>query len=401
MKSNRAKAMPPPRRKVALVLFLQGPAGREMLSGVNRFLNEGHLWRLRIIQDANALTADALHVLEHDGVDGLIVSELREHTDAVALADMSVPIAFVNVGEEPFSLRRAKTAFIWNDNEDIGRQAARHLFACGNFAAFGYVNSFPHQQLWSQGRGEAFRRTMEAAGFGVSVYPLRDDCGSPADAAALREWLSSLPKPAAVLAAADWRAVQVFDACQAAGFRIPNQVSLLGVDNNDFDCLGITPQLSSVQPDYEGSGYRAAAELEALMSSTRPEPPRRIYLPARTVVGRGSTKPIPPASVLVRRGLSFIRAHACEGLRVDDVAAYLGASRRLVELRFRQICGKSVRESIENERLERVKRLLHGSDRPIALIAEQTGFKTVSHLSTLFKKRFGVSPRAYRAAKGR
>ena len=161
---------------------------------------------------------------------------------------------------------------------------------------------------------------MEAAGFEVSVYPLRDDCGSPADAAALRDWLSSLPKPAAVLAAADWRAVQVFDACQAAGFRIPNQVSLLGVDNNDFDCLGITPQLSSVQPDYEGSGFRAAAELEALMSSTRPEPPRHIYLPARTVVGRGSTKPIPPASVLVRRGLSFIRAHACEGLRVDDVA---------------------------------------------------------------------------------
>ena len=401
MKSNRAKAMPPPRRKVALVLNLQGPAGREMLAGVNRFLNEGHLWRLRIIQDANALTADALHGLERDGADGLIVSELREHSDAVALADTPIPLALVNVGEEPFARRRERTAFVWNDNEDIGRQAARHLFACGNFAAFGYVNSFTHQRLWSCGRGEAFRRTVETAGFGVSVYPMRDDCGSAADAAALRDWLTSLPKPAAVLAAADWRAVQVFDACQAAGFRIPSQVSLLGVDNNDFDCLGIIPQLSSVQPDYEGGGYRAAVELESLMGLARPEPPRRIFLPARMVVGRGSTKPIPPASVLVRRGLSFIKAHACEGVGVEDVAAHLGASRRLVELRFRQICGKSVREAIENERLERVQRLLRGSDRLIALIAEQTGFKTVSHLSALFKKRFGVSPRAYRAAKGR
>ncbi len=397
MKSNRSKAIPPPKRKVALCLNLLGPAGREMLLGVSRYLSEGHLWRLRIIQDANALTFDRLRVLEHDGTDGIIVSELREHTDVGALAATTIPIAFVNVDEGPFEHRRAKTAFIWNDNEDIGRRAAAHLLACGNFASFGYVNAFIHQLPWSQGREVAFRQTMEAVGFGVSVYPPRDDCGSVADASALRNWLSALPKPTAILAAADWRALQVFDACQANGFRVPGQVSLLGVDNDDFECLGIVPQLSSVQPDYEGSGYRAAAELEALIGSKRLGPPQRVSLPARTVVGRGSTKPIPPATVLVRKGLAYIRAHACEGLRPDEVADYLGVSRRLAELRFRQLCDRTMRDAIEKERLERVQRLLRGSDRSLSRIAEQTGYKKVSHLSALFKKRFGLSPRAYRS----
>ena len=391
--------MPPPKRNVALALNLLGSAGREMLAGVSRFLSEGHLWRLRLIPDANALTADAVREFSRAGCDGLVVSELRERTDVRALADSPLAISFVNVGEEPFTDRRGKTTFIWNDNVDIGRRAADHLLDCGNFASYGFVNSLTRQRLWSEARGKAFRQAMEVAGFFVSDYPLRDDCGSDADAASLRDWLKALPKPTAILASADWRAVQVFDACQACGFRVPGQVSLMGVDNNDFDCFGIVPQLSSVQPDYEGAGYRAAVELEAMMASNRRAPHRRITLPARTVVGRGSTKPIPPATVLVRKGLAYIRDHACERIQPDDVAEYLGVSRRLAELRFSQICDKTVRGVIEEERLDRVKRLLRGTNRPIARIAEQTGFLTVSHLSALFRKRFGLSPRAWRESK--
>ena len=396
MKSYRPKRTPPPKRNVAIVVNLQSPAGRGMLAGVDLFLSEGHVWRLKVIQDANALTGEAVRKFVRDGCDGLVVSEVLERTDIRALADSPLAISFVNVGEEPFADRQGKTVFIWNDNADIGRRAADHLLEGGNFASFGFVNAFIWQGLWSEARGAAFRQALAAAGHSPASYPLRDDCGSPKDAAALRNWIKALPKPAAVLAAADWRAVQVFDACQAAGFRVPGQVSLMGVDNNDFDCFGIVPSLSSVQPDYEGIGYRAAAELDALMADDRRATHARITIPARALIVRGTTKPIPPATVLVRQGLAYIRAHACERITPSDVARQLGVSRRLAELRFSQICGKTVRAAIEEERLERVRRLLLRTDHPLSHIAEQTGFLAVSHLSSLFKKRFGTSPLAWR-----
>ena len=398
MKSNRFGRNPPPKRTVAIVVNLQSPAGRGMLAGVDQFLSEGHVWRLKVIQDASVLTSEAIRKFVRDGGDGLVVSELRERTDVRALAGSPLAISFVNVGEKPFAGRGGKTAFIWNDNADIGRRAAEHLRECGNFASYGFVNSFVGQRPWSEARGEAFRQALKASGHAVATYPLRDDCGSPGDAAALRDWVAALPKPAAILAASDWRAVQVFDACQAAGCRVPDQVSLLGVDNNDFDCFGIVPTLSSVQPDYEGIGYRAAAELEALMAGDR-RATRPITLPARMVACRGSTKAIPPAAVLVQRGLDYIRAHACERTTPSDVARHLGVSRRLAELRFTQICNKTVRAVIERERLERVRRLLQRTDHSLSQIADQTGFLAVSHLSALFKKRFGVPPLAWRAKK--
>ena len=107
-------------------------------------------------------------------------------------------------------------------------------------------------------------------------------------------------------------------------------------------------------------------------------------------------KPIPPATLLVRRGLAYIRAHAAEGVRPDDVAAHLGVSRRLAELRFSQICGQTIRHAIENERLDRAKRMLRGASPSLTRIAAALGFRSASHLSHLFKKRFKLSPRAWR-----
>ena len=396
-KKSFAKGVPR-RRKVVLALNLSGAAGRSMLTGVSRYLSEGHLWQLEIFQLPDAPTADSLRQLEREGLDGYIVTDIGPADGMEVLARSPLPAVFVNVGEERFAGRPGATSFIWNDNANIGQRAAEHLLGCGRFASFGYVNALNRQRRWSEERGNAFSRAVAADGFSVSDYPLRDDCGSEADAASLRDWLLELPKPAAIFAAADWRALQVFDAALAAGIRIPQQIVLLGTDDSELKCLSVVPQLSSVQPDYEGAGYRAAAELEALIEGRRRRLPQRIALPAKTVVARGSTKPIPPATMLVRKGLAFIHAHACERVGPDDVAAHLGVSRRLAELRFRQICDKTVYGAIEEERLERVKKMLSSTDRPIVRIAVMTGFRTASHLSNLFKQRFHVSPREWRAA---
>ncbi len=390
-----------PNRKVFLGLRLQGTSGREMLAGVFRFLGEGHLWRLQLIQSEDELTAESIHAMERAKADGIIVTRLGPADGVEALIHSPLPAVLVNADEGLFAGRKGKTSFIWTDDEDIGRRGAAHLLSCGNFASYGFVNAFFREGVWSLAREAAFRREIEANGKTVIVYPFRKDCGSRADVAALRAWVKTLPKPAAVMAAADWRAVQVFDACLAVGVRIPEQLALLGNDNDDFECLATTPQLSSVQPDYAGVGYRAAAELETLLSERTLAVPRRIKVPIRGIVIRGSTKPIPPATILVRRGLAFIRDHATEGVRPDDVAAHLGVSRRLAELRFSQICNQTIRAAIENERLERAKRMLRGADPSLIRIASALGFRSASHLSHLFKKRFGLSPRAFRAPHSR
>jgi LacI family transcriptional regulator len=386
-----------PRRKVIIVLRLNGTSGREMLAGVFRLLGEGPLWRLKLLQAEEELTPEFVRRMERGEADGLIVTMFGSAEGVDALAHSSISAVLVNADEKFFRGRKGKTAFVWNDSDDIGRRGAAHLLSCGNFASYGFVHAFFRQGNWSIAREAAFRREIEANGRSVETYPFREDCGSGSDVAALRAWLKALPKPAAVMAAADWRAVQVFDACQAVGIRVPGQVAILGTDNDDFECLATTPQLSSVQPDYEGVGYRAAAELEALLSARQPETPRRTKIPIRAIVSRGSTKAIPPATLLVRRGLAYIRAHAAEGIRPADVVAHLRVSRRLAELRFSQICDQTIRQAIENERLERAKKMLRGSDPSLARIAAALGFCSASHLSNLFKKRFGLSPRAWRA----
>ena len=383
-------------RRVIVVLRLNETSGREMLAGVSRFLREGHLWRLKLLQEAEELTGESVRQMEREKVGGLIVTMFGPPDGVAALARSSLPAVFVNADERLFSGRQGRTAFVWNDSEDIGRRGADHLLSCGNFASYGFVHAFFRQGGWSIAREAAFRREIEAKGRMFTAYPFREDCGSKADIAALRAWLKALPKPAAVMAAADWRAVQVFDACQVVGIRIPGQMAILGADNDEIECHATTPQLSSVQPDYEGIGYRAAAELEALLSGRPPDSPRRIKMPIRSIVSRGSTKPIPPATLLVRKGLAFIRDHAAEGVRPGDVAAHLGVSRRLAELRFSQICDQTIRQVIENERLDRAKKMLRGADPSPTHIAAVLGFRTASHFSHLFKKRFGLSPRDWR-----
>ncbi len=383
-------------RRVFVVLRLNGTSGREMLAGIFRFLDEGRLWRLKLLQEAEELTAERVRQIEREKADGLIVTMFGPSDGVDALARSPLPAVLVNADEGRFSGRPGGTAFVWNDSEDIGRRGAEHLLSCGNFASYGFVHAFFRQGGWSFARAAAFQREIEAGGRTFSAYPFREDCGSKADVAALRAWLKALPKPAAVMAAADWRAGQVFDACQAVGIRVPDQMAILGADNDEIECHATTPQLSSVQPDYEGIGYRAAAELEKLFSGPVPDSPRRVKIPIKTIVCRGSTKPIPPATLLVRRGLAYIRAHAAEGVRPDDVAAHLGVSRRLAELRFSQICGQTIRHAIENERLDRAKRMLRGASPSLTRIAAALGFRSASHLSHLFKKRFKLSPRAWR-----
>ena len=199
------------------------------------------------------------------------------------------------------------------------------------------------------------------------------------------------------MATYDGRATHILNACSAAGLAVPRQIAVIGVDNDEFFCNFSSPPLSSVLPDFEGGGRMAAEELEALVAGRGTRSPNVVPIPVKKVVARESTAPLPPATALVESALAYIRAHAAEGATPTDVVRHLGVSRRLAELRFRELRGGTIRAAIEKERLDHVKRLLRTTTRPIGRIAEETGFGSADCLSRLFRQRTGKSPRAWRA----
>ena len=395
------KSKRPSIRRMLLLIETSYGSGREVLSGILKYLADGHPWQIQFLLEPKDLTADLVRNAAANSIDGVILTRPGAPEGMAALADSSLPAVFIDVFTPALS-RRPNAAFFKSDNADIGRRGARHLLECGNFSSFGFVHAAPKDAAWSRERCDGFTTAMEgqkAKGRALSEFPSRDDIGSDDDRHALSAWLSALPKPVAVMAAYDWRATHVLDACAEAGLRVPDQVALVGADNDEFYCSFTIPHISSVQSDGESVGLRAAAELDALSRKGRTGPGPVFQIPAKGVVQRESTKFLPPAAALVRRASEFIKSRACEGIVPGDVYRHLRVSRSLAELRFAELRGETIRAAIERERLDRVKKLLKTTDRTLSRIAKEAGFKSATHLSHLFKKRTDLSPSAWR--KGR
>ena len=220
------------------------------------------------------------------------------------------------------------------------------------------------------------------------------------DAAALQDYLKTLPKPAAVFAANDCAADVVLKSCMRNGLRSPEDLAVLGVDDDPVFCVHTRPTLSSIHPDFEEMGYVAAKELARLMSGKFAG--RRIVVAGgQTVTKRMSTAPCSPAGVLVRRVDEIIAARACERIDSDVIASELKISRRLLDLRYRQLTGKSVREAIIQARVDRAKHLLTYSGHPIGTISRLCGYRTESYLGKVFMSHEGVSMGEYRSRHGK
>ncbi len=384
-----------PIRDVIVQVKLLYASGRSVLSGILGYLAEGHPWRIRLLQTSDELTESVVQQAEESGVDGMIITLPGTSGAMARLAKSSIPTVFMNVDDEALR-RRGNAAFLLSDNAAIGRECARHLLSCGKFASFAYIHMTAEVADWSQARADAFRKTLAPTGRPFAEYAARNTVGDDADNRDLTDFLVSLPKPAGVMAAFDARAAHVLNVCSSAKLAVPRQIAVIGVDNDEFIDNYSAPSLSSVLPDFGGGGRRAAELLEDLMAGRGGQTPRETHIPVKKVVVRESTRHLPPATTLVENALAFIQAQVSEGVTPSEVVRHLGVSRRLAELRFQELRGETIRATIEKERLDRVKRLLRMSSRPIGRIAEETGFKSVDRLSRLFKQRTGLSPLQWR-----
>ena len=181
---------------------------------------------------------------------------------------------------------------------------------------------------------------------------------------------------------------------------MPDEVAVIGVDNDELLCDLASPPLSSVIPDAHGAGYAAAARLDRLMAGKKVTPMAELISPLG-VASRHSTDALALDDRAIVRAVRMIREHACEGINVSDVLRAVPLSRRVLEQRFQKLLGRTPREEILQVRLARVKQLLGETELALYEIAERTGFEHVEYLSVVFKRETGVTPSAWRAGRQR
>lgn len=393
---NCAETVRPVRaaKKVAVCVSLVHAAERDFLSGVFLHLDQGFAWKLQLLQDSPPFTAQSLAQAAADGLDGIIISDAHPQDMIPELVTTPIPLAVISGDafrdNHPLIRRVRPAVAIHNDNHAISELAVRHLLTCGRFNSFGFVPAGAGV-VWSDERRNAFVSLLAAKGFDTRVYDRASDNS-------LTDWLTALPKPAAVMVAYDELASDVLSACEAAGIAVPRQVSVIGVDNDKFVCRHAVPPLSSVLPGHEDMGYRAAVELERLMSGRCKWNGKvaHIVIPPRKVVIRESTQLISPTAGLIERLKAQILAEATNGAKVADIVRKVGVSRRLAELRFREVEGQTLAEALAHRRLEEAARLIRTSKRTFRQIAADCGFSDAKHLTHRFTEAFGVPPRDFR-----
>jgi LacI family transcriptional regulator len=273
--------------------------------------------------------------------------------------------------------------------------AAEHLLDRG-FRHLAYVGVAG--RVWSRRRQEAFCERVREAGHEPLVYsPPRPRGGRSwgGGQPALARWLRGLPRPAGIMACNDDRGREVLEASRDAGLHVPEELAVVGVDDDELLCELADPPLSSVALNAEPGGYRVAALLDAMMRG-RVRGPRRLLVEPLHVVTRRSTDIEAQGDPEVAAALHFIHDRAAGPIGVADVVDHLMISRRALEIRFRKAVGRTLHAEIQRVRLERVRRLLHETDLPIPRVAEASGFTSASYLSQVFREALGTTPARYR-----
>ena len=375
-------------KRVLVALRLQGIAGQEKLSGIFRYLGDTPEWDVRFIRSAQEFTAARVKTAIADGSDGFIVSVPDAERAAEPLADTDIPTIVMDIHSPALSARRKNIVFIRNSPEEIGRSAANHLLSIGRCKSYAFVH---HQSVmqWSVDRFKSYRDTLCENGF--ECHELK----SP-------EGIEKLERPVGVFAANDDRGYDVIEFCRANHLRVPEDIAVIGINNDTLVCENCHPRLSSIEPDFEQEGYLAAETLAHMMSaSPSPSPSTStststLFVGVKQVVRRESTAELSASGKLVQRALVYIRRNALKGISVTDVAAHLHVSRRLADLRFRELQGTTIGETIITERLTEVKRLLRETKDPIDAIAIRCGYENPNYLKNLFKRRFAMTMREFR-----
>jgi len=381
-------------RRVALLIESSRAYGRGLFLGIAKFVREHHEWSVQ--SDEWKWTDSFPAWLKNWNGDGIIA---RVETPEMA--------AFITrLGAPTVDLRGSVSGFglplIDTDDCKVATLAAEHLMDRGfrHYAFCGFVGA-----NYSDKRSRWFQERLAQSDFSCQVYrpPMQateaQTIGYERQGLLFQEdlghWLVSLPKPIGVMACNDIRGQQVLNLCRHLGLAVPEEVAIIGVDNDEILCELSDPPLSSVVPDTLRIGYDAATLLERMMAGGKP-PAKPILIPPSGIVTRRSTEVLALDDRQLAIGLRFIRDHAFDPITINEVTKAAGMSRRVFERRFASQMGRSPKAEVRRLRLERVKQLLTDTDWSLTQIAEKTGFNYGEYLHTVFTQKIGMTPGKFR-----
>lgn len=378
------------KKNVILSFRIANIPGIATFTGTLRYLRSITHWNVRLFTAPATLTPEALATAKRDGVDGIIIDHPMSNELNEPLLGSEIPLVAIGNTDERLFRRRRNITFMEVDNREIGRLAARHFLSLGRFRSFVFLSDTAPSR-WSRLRLRGFREELAKSGLTPVALPDED--------VALSDRLTTLPKPVALMLCGDYQATNAFNACAVAKLSIPEDIAILGVDNNPAICDSLNVPLSSIEPDFEREGFEAGRALDQMMRKRKPSTrPQIIRFPPIRIVERESTAPLNPGANLVERALAFIADRASSPISARDVAAHLHISTSLLALRFRQYEKSTVRSVLIDTRIKLACRMLKSSRQSVEKIANRCGFKSANRFTHVFTSRMGVSPRAYRGS---
>lgn len=404
--SHRRRARPaapgpaPPRPHVALLVETALGSGRDILRGIARYVRGHGPWALyhepRNLEDS---LPGWLRTWQGDGV----IARIQNRRIAARVLEIGIPaVDVLGVAESSGAL-----PLVHVDDEAIGRTGAAHLLERGfrRFAFFGIRG-----ENWSSRRWTAFREAVGARGCRCDLHEVPRAAWQGGDWETLEDdlaaWLGRLAKPAGVMLCSDQLGPKILEACRRAGISVPEEIAVVGVDNDQPLCEICDPALSSVQAGHHQVGYQAAALLDRLMAAKRtgcaptalPFPDAPVLVPPGGVITRQSSDALAIEDRAVARALRHIREHACDGIDVGQVVSAAAVSRSVLQRRFRDVLGHTILDELVEARLKRARQLLVETRLPLHEVAVRSGFNHQEYMGSVFRLKLGTTPARYRSS---
>jgi LacI family transcriptional regulator len=370
--------------------------GRSLLRGISQYARLYGPWNFYAGQPfyyTDRYSESVIDIINKWGADGII---MRETKDIPKIVEMNIPAIIITYTREKFP----GLISLVGDSSNSGRMAAEHLLERG-FKHFGYCGIA--NRYWSVERGLSFQKKVNDIGFEVNIY----ESPSPEskftwgnDQKRLSEWLRKLPKPVGILACTDDRGQNVIEACRTCELKVPEEVAVIGVDNDSLLCELTNPPLSSVSLDAFGAGCRAAELLHKLIEKECVDTDQIICAEAIEVAARQSTDTFAIDDADMILALRFIQDNARKGIQVKDVVKATSIQKRTLQKKFRMFLQRSIGDKIDQVRIELICKFLLESSKSISQIADELDFVSEGHIARYFKRVKKMTPLQYRKKKG-
>jgi LacI family transcriptional regulator len=383
---------PPRAHRIALLFNGNKIFDRDVIGGVAAYLTSTRSpWELFLEEDFRLRLA-GIDRWQGDG----IIADFDDPAVAQALAHSRIPVMAVGGSYADPDAYPAGVPYVATDNAKLVERAYGHLIEAGlhNFALFSLPESPANR--WAQERERAFVHLMQRDKLTPLVTRGHSTSASSWDAAVDQQvaWLRSLPKPVGIIAVTDARARQLLQACNLAGIAVPEQVALIGIDNDPLAQMLARIPLSSVIQGAHEIGRTAAQLLDQMLHGAHPGPLRTLVPPSGINV-QASSRHEPASDPHVMQARHFIRQYACQGIKTGQVADYVGISRSSLESHFRQERNSSVHAEILRFKLDAATALLAEGKATIAEVALCCGFTSVQYMHAVFKRELGCTPRTW------